>query len=148
VRANKPNYVQIAEFRSALRHFERAAEEAARDAGLTPQRYLLLLTVLGAPDGSERATVNALAQRLSLAPHTITGAVGRAEEAGLLTREPCEQDRRRTWIRATPEGERRLAAAVASLQSQRNRLLAAMEHVAAEARAIGVSPGDHDVTST
>jgi DNA-binding MarR family transcriptional regulator len=140
--------VEIAGFRAALRGFERAAEEAARAAGLTPQRYQLLLMVTGAPDGSERATVNDLAERLKVAPHTITGAVGRAEEAGLVTRERCDQDRRRTWIRATPEGERRLAAAVAALESQRETLLEAIERVAADARALGASAGGHDVTST
>ena len=131
------DYVAIARFRSALRAFENAAEEAARRAGLTPQRYLLLLMVKGAPAGGERATINDVADRLRVEPHTITGAVSRAEEAGLVAREACDQDRRRTWIRLTPEGERRLADAVAALQEQRDDLLRAIDGVAADARAIG-----------
>jgi DNA-binding MarR family transcriptional regulator len=84
MRASKqqPDYVAIARFRAALRAFENAAEEAARAAGLTPQRYLLLLMVKGAPAGDERATVNDVADRLRVEAHTITGAASRAEEGG------------------------------------------------------------------
>ena len=138
MRASKqqPDYVAIAGFRAALREFENAAEEAARSADLTPQRYLLLLMVKGAPRGDERATVNDIAERLRVEAHTVTGAVTRAEAAGLVTREPCDQDRRRTWIRLTREGERRLARVVAALEDQRDELLAALDGVAADARAI------------
>jgi DNA-binding MarR family transcriptional regulator len=131
-----PDYIAIARFRAALRAFENAAEEAARAAALTPQRYLLLLMVKGAPAGDERATVNDVADRLRVEAHTITGAVSRAEEAGLVVREACDQDRRRTWIRLTREGERRLARVVAALEEQRDELLAVLDGVAADARAI------------
>lgn len=141
MRGIKQNYVAIARFRSALRAFDSAAEEAARAAGLTPQRYLLLLMVKGAPDGREQATVNDLADRLKVAPHTVTGATSRAEKAGLVVRERCDEDRRRTWIRLTSEGERRLAHAVATLQAQREALLEAIDEVAADARAIGATTG-------
>ena len=144
MRGIERDYVAIARFRAALRAFDSAAEEAARAAGLTPQRYVLLLMVKGAPDGGERATINDLADRLKVEPHTVTGAAGRAVEAGLVFRERCDQDRRRTWIRLTPEGERRLAKAAAALQAQRESLLQAFEGVAADARALG----HHDVTTT
>ncbi len=137
MREIKPDYVPIARFRAALRAFDSAAEEAARGASLTPQRYLLLLMVKGAPDGDERATINDLADRLKVEPHTVTGAASRAEKAGLVVREQCDQDRRRTWIRLTPEGEQRLAEVVGALQAQRDTLLAAIEDVAADARSIG-----------
>jgi DNA-binding MarR family transcriptional regulator len=144
MRPSKPHrdYVAIARFRAALRAYENAAEGAARAAELTPQRYLLLLMVKGAPGGGERATINNLAERLRVEPHSVTGAVTRAEEAGLVVREACEQDRRRTWIRLTAEGERRLACAVAALENQRDELLEALEHVAAGARAVPAPSGD------
>jgi DNA-binding MarR family transcriptional regulator len=82
--------------------------------------------VKGAPDGSERALVGDVAARLWLAPHTVTGAVARAEQAGLLRRERCSEDRRRIWISLTPEGERRLAAVVTALAPERSRLAAAI----------------------
>lgn len=132
----QPDYMAIASFRAALRAFENAAEEAARAADLTPQRYLLLLMVKGATGGDERATINDVAERLRVEAHTITGAVSRAEEAGLVVREACDQDRRRTWIRLTREGERRLARVVAALEEQRDELLKAVDGVAAHARAI------------
>jgi DNA-binding MarR family transcriptional regulator len=135
VRGSKHDYPRIASFRAALRGFERAAEEAARAAGLTPQRYLLLLMVSGAPDGSGRTTVGALADRLQLAGHTVTGAVGRAVAAGLLAREPCPQDRRRTWISLTDEGERRLERVVDALTAQREELAAALDELLVATRA-------------
>ena len=46
--------IAVAEFRSALRHFLRRSEKIARQSGLTPQRYTLLMMIKGAPDG-ERA---------------------------------------------------------------------------------------------
>lgn len=103
------------------------------------QRYLLLLMVKGAPSGEERATINDVAERLKVEPHTITGAVGRAEEAGLVVREQCTEDRRRMWIRLTPEGERRLEQVVTSLEAQRDELVAAIEEVAGDARALAAT---------
>ena len=141
MRASKPtpDYRAVARFRSALRAFDSAAEEAARAAGLTMQRYLLLLMVKGAPSGDERATINDVAERLKIEPHSITGAVGRAEEAGLVVREQCTEDRRRMWIRLTPEGERRLEQVVGSLQAQREELVAALEAAVGDARELAAT---------
>ena len=111
MRETKPDYIAIARFRSALRAFERAAEDAAREAGLTPQRYLLLLMVKGA-----------------------LGAVSRAEAAGLLVRERCTEDRRRMWISLTAEGDRRLARVVGALERQRAELVDALDAAAREVR--------------
>ena len=54
--------VAVAEFRAALRQFLHRTERIARQSGLTPQRYLLLLMVKGAPDGSEQSTVTELSR--------------------------------------------------------------------------------------
>src|SRR5213079_1141018 len=99
---------RVAEFRSALRRFLRTTERNSRAAGLTPQRYLLLLMVKGAEDGSGRSTVTELAERLQLAQSTVTELVRRAEEAGLVEREASAVDARVAHLRLTPEGERRL----------------------------------------
>ena len=124
-------YVRVAEFRSSLRRFLRRSEKVARSAGLTPQRYLLLLMVKGAPDGSERSTVTQLAERLQLAQSTVTELVGRAEEAGLLRREPSGLDGRVAHVRLTEEGERRLAAAFTGLESERDELRRALAQLTA-----------------
>ena len=46
--------IAVAEFRSALRHFLRRSEKVARQSGLTPQRYTLLMMIKGAPGGDEQ----------------------------------------------------------------------------------------------
>lgn len=116
------DYERVAEFRSALRRFLRRTEKIARNSGLTPQRYLLLLMIKGAPDGAERSTVTELAGRLQLAQSTVTELVGRAEEAGLVRREPSGVDGRVAHIRLSDEGERRLAGAFTGLEAERQHL--------------------------
>src|SRR5512141_2562482 len=86
--------VAVAEFRTMLRRFLRRSERVARQYGLTPQRYLLLLMIKGATDGKEQSTVTQLAERLQLAQSTVTELVRRAEETGLVTREQSQDDAR------------------------------------------------------
>ena len=121
--------VAVAEFRAALRQFLRRTERIARDSGLTPQRYLLLLMVKGAADGSERSTVTALAERLQLAQSTVTELVSRAEEAGLLGREQSTKDARVAHLRLTEEGEQRLTQAFTTLAAERANLRDAFAHL-------------------
>jgi DNA-binding MarR family transcriptional regulator len=116
-------YQGAAALRSALRAFVRRAETAARRAGLTPQRQLLLLMIKGAPDGSECATVTDLARRLELAQNSVTDLVSRAEAAGLVAREASARDGRVMHLRLTGEGERRLDRAVTDLRRDRRELL-------------------------
>ena len=124
--------VAVAEFRASLRRFLRRTERIARQSGLTPQRYLLLLMVKGAPDGSGQSTVTELADRMQLAQSTVTELVSRAEEAGLLAREQSETDARVAHLRLTAEGERRLFDAFTSLSSERASLRETFEHLDAE----------------
>jgi DNA-binding MarR family transcriptional regulator len=121
--------VAVAEFRAALRRFMRISERNARAAGLTPQRYLLLLMIKGAPDESEQSTVTELANRLQLAQSTVTELVGRAEEIGLVERKRSLEDGRIAYLRVTPEGERRLALAFTSNASERAALRDAFSHL-------------------
>ena len=114
--------VAVAEFRAALRVFLRRTERIARQSGLTPQRYLLLLMVKGAADGSERSTVTELSERLQLAQSTVTELVSRAEETGLLEREQSATDARVAHLRLTEEGERRLMEAFTGLATERSNL--------------------------
>src|ERR671938_40698 len=120
---------RVAEFRAALRRFLRTTEKNARSAGLTPQRYLLLLMIKGAADGSERSTVTELADRLQLAQSTVTELVRRAEEAGLIAREQSAADGRVAHLRLTAEGERRLAKTYTDLDSERRALRDAFRHL-------------------
>ena len=114
--------IRIAAFRSKIRAFLRKSEHIAQASGLTPQRYLLLLMIKGAPDGSERATVTALAERLQLAQSTVTELVARAERSGLVERERSDSDARVAHLRLTQEGERRLARSVRGPEVERQEL--------------------------
>lgn len=120
--------VPVAEFRAALRGFMRTSERNSRAAGLTPQRYLLLLMIKGAPDGSERSTVTELAERLQLAQSTVTELVSRAEEIGLVERSRSSDDGRIAILRLTDEGERRLADTFRSNANERDSLSKAFAH--------------------
>jgi DNA-binding MarR family transcriptional regulator len=118
---------RVAEFRAALRRFLRITERHARGAGLTPQRYLLLLMIKGAADHSEQSTVTELADRLQLAQSTVTELVRRAEEIGLVERERSSVDGRIAHLRLTTEGERRLAQTFTSNAGERQTLLDAFD---------------------
>jgi DNA-binding MarR family transcriptional regulator len=121
--------IAVAEFRATLRAFLRRTERIARHSGLTPQRYLLLLMIKGAPDGSEQSTVTELSERLQLAQSTVTELVSRAEEAGLVAREQSRADARVAHLRLSAEGERRLEAAFTELAVERSNLRESFTHL-------------------
>jgi DNA-binding MarR family transcriptional regulator len=121
--------IEVAALREGLRAFLRDSELIAQASGLTPRRYLLLLMIKGAPDGSERATVTQLAQRLRLAQTTVTDLVSRAERAGLVDRERSESDARVAHLRLTAEGERRLARSFRALATERDQLRTMLRHL-------------------
>ena len=118
--------IKVAAFRAALRSFLGDSDLVARASGLTPQRHLLLLMIKGAPDGSERATITELADRLRVAQNTATELTQRAEKLGLIAREPSETDGRVAYLRLTAEGERRLAAAFVENEATRSELRRAL----------------------
>jgi len=113
---------RAAAFRVALRAFLRQTERSAQQAGLTPQRYLLMLLVKGAEDGSSRATISELAKRLHLAQSTVTELVNRAAAAGLVRRSASTTDARVVYVELTDEGEERFAEAFEALIDERRRL--------------------------
>jgi DNA-binding MarR family transcriptional regulator len=121
--------IAVAEFRAALRTFLRQSERVARQSGLTPQRYLLLLMIKGAPDGSGESTVTELARRLQLAQSTVTELVSRAEETGLVERRQSGRDGRVAYLRLTAEGERRLHLSFTGLEVERKQLREAVDHL-------------------
>src|SRR5436305_13543976 len=120
----------VAEFRSALRHFLRRSEKVARQSGLTPQRYMLLLMVKGAPNGGEQSTVTELSERMQLAQSTVTELVRRAESAGLIEREQSQRDARVAHLRLTAEGDRRLMLSFTALEQERAQLREAFAQLA------------------
>ncbi len=121
--------IAVADFRAALRSFLRQSERVARQSGLTPQRYLLLLMIKGAPDGSGQSTVTELARRLQLAQSTVTELVSRAEESGLIERKQSGKDGRVAYLRLTEEGERRLHMSFTGLDVERQQLREAVDQL-------------------
>jgi DNA-binding MarR family transcriptional regulator len=115
-------FEQAAAFRASLRRFHRISEDAARQAGLTPRRHLLLLMIKGAPGGAERSTVSELCERLQLAQSTVTELVQRAEDAGLVRRTGAREDGRIAYLTLTPEGERALRSVHDQLRPEREAL--------------------------
>src|SRR4029078_9513780 len=87
-----PDFREAAELRAALRKFLRASERVAREEGLTPSRFMLLLMIKTSEGG--RSTVTELAERMQLTQSTVTELVTRAETAGLVHRTQSEQDAR------------------------------------------------------
>jgi DNA-binding MarR family transcriptional regulator len=121
--------IAVADFRAALRRFLRQSERIARQYGLTPQRYSLLLMIKGSPGGDEQSTVTELSKRLQLAQSTVTELVRRAEETGLIEREQSAHDARVAHLRLTEEGERRLMLSFTALAKERDQLAAAFSHL-------------------
>jgi DNA-binding MarR family transcriptional regulator len=113
---------EAAELRGALRKFLRASERVAREEGLTPSRFLLLLMIKTTPGG--RSTVTDLAERMQLTQSTVTELVTRAETAGLARRTQSEEDARVFWLELTRVGDERLSRAVARNGPERHRLMA------------------------
>jgi DNA-binding MarR family transcriptional regulator len=116
------DYDRAAELRGALRRFLRRSEAVTRRHGLTTQRYELLLAAKTGRDGTGRATLGELAERLALAPSSITELVARSEGLGLVRRELDPARRRAVFVAVTAEGERRLSAVVDELAGERAAL--------------------------
>jgi DNA-binding MarR family transcriptional regulator len=115
--------LRAAEFRRRLRRFIAHGDAHVRQAGLTPQRYLLLLTIKGAPDGSEARTIGQLADDLQLAQSSVTELVDRAESVGLVVRAPGGDDARTVLVRLSETGEARLVRALLAVRADREQLL-------------------------
>jgi DNA-binding MarR family transcriptional regulator len=99
-------YQALAQFRRALRSFLHFSEEAARDAGLQPAQYQLLLAIRGSKGGSP--TIGEMADWLKLRHHSVVELVDRAEAAGLVARVDDPEDRRRQRLVLTEQGRVKL----------------------------------------
>ena len=113
-------YLAAARFRAALRLFLRRSEDAAREAGLTPQQHLLLLQIAGSADGT--ATVSELVEKLCLAQSAATELVQRAEQAGLVDRAASPEDGRVVLLSLTDSGRRKLGRVHDALGRERAEL--------------------------
>lgn len=97
----------LAELRYQIRRFMQEGDVTAREAGLEPQQYLLLLAIRGLPEGKE-STIRTLAERLSLQHHSAVELVNRMELHGYVRRLRSERDRRNVMVYLQPRGQKLL----------------------------------------
>ena len=98
------DYERLADFRYLLRRFLIFSEEAAHEAGLTPQQHQALLAIKG-HRGREPLTIGVLAQRLAIRPHSAVGLLDRLAVKGLIRRCDGAGDRRQVLIELTSIAE-------------------------------------------
>jgi DNA-binding MarR family transcriptional regulator len=104
-------YGALAELRYRIRRFLQEGDEAAHQAGLEPQQYLLLLAIRGLPEGRD-ATIRTLADRLSLRHHSTVELIDRMEARGYVRRSRGKEDRRQVLVSLQPRGEKLLEQVV------------------------------------
>ncbi|HYA96508.1 MAG TPA: MarR family transcriptional regulator [Methylomirabilota bacterium] len=106
-RLRAEQYRALAEFRYRMRSFLRGSDADARQAGLEPQQYQLLLAIRGLTPGEE-ATIQKLADRLLLRHHSAVELIDRLEKRSYVERARSQEDRRRVLVSLLPRGERAL----------------------------------------
>lgn len=129
--------LRAAEFRRLLRRFLAHGAAAVRQAGLTPQHYMLLLAIQGAPDMTETRSIGQLADDLQLARSSVTELVDRTEAAGLVVRTSADGDARTVLVRLSGAGNDRLRAAISAVRSEREQLLEHLDEVRSHLTASG-----------
>jgi DNA-binding MarR family transcriptional regulator len=100
---SKSDYEQLAEFRYRIRKFLRFSESAVRQLEVTPQQYLLLLTIKGYPS-REYATPGELAERLQITHHACVELINRCVDLDLVARRANPDDGRSVLIDLTNQG--------------------------------------------
>jgi DNA-binding MarR family transcriptional regulator len=110
-RITEKEYQALGELRYLIRRFVQEGDTAAKQAGLEPQQYLLLLAIRGLPAGQE-ATISTLAKRLSLRHHSTVELIDRMEAHGYVKRIRGRLDRRQVLVSLQPRGARLLERVV------------------------------------
>jgi DNA-binding MarR family transcriptional regulator len=123
-RLSQDQYEAAAALRIGLRRFLSQTEQVTSEYGLTPERYELLLLIKTSPEGE--ATVGRLGKLLSIGQSAATQLARRVADLGLIERTVSPRDARVHPLRLTPEGERRLAEALAGLEEERRSLAEAL----------------------
>lgn len=100
----KNQFEALSEFRYQLKRFLHFSEAAAKEQGITPLQYLLLLHIQGYP-GRNWATVGELAERLQMNHNATVALLTRCEELELVERRKNEKDRRKVEIHLTAKGD-------------------------------------------
>ncbi len=100
-------FAMLFTFRRAMLQFTKWSEHRVRQAGLTPQQYLLLLAVRSRDDDSP-PSVGDLAADLLIRPNSAIELVNRAESLGLVTRARDARDQRIVRVSLTDQAHDQL----------------------------------------
>jgi DNA-binding MarR family transcriptional regulator len=130
-------YAALAQFRRTLRIFLAFSEDAARQAGLTPQQHQAILAIRGLAPVTGM-TINELSEQLLLKPQTTVELADRLEAAGLVERHRDDVDRRRVFLRLTAKAleilEQLSTAHFAQIGRDAPQLIELLEQVAKRGR--------------
>lgn len=125
-------YLALAEFRHQLERFLQRRRRAARQAGLQPKQYQLMLAVKGMPKG-RLPTVGEIAERLQIQNHSVVELVDRLEARRYIERQRDTKDRRVVHLALTSAGEavlrKLVAASLSELKNEAPALLHALSGV-------------------
>lgn len=125
-------YLALAEFRHQLERFLQRRRRAAREAGLQPKQYQLMLAVKGTAK-RHSPTVGELAERLQIQNHSVVELVDRLEKRNYVERRRDENDRRVVRLSLTPAGEavlrKLVTASLTELRAEAPDLLRSLTRV-------------------
>jgi DNA-binding MarR family transcriptional regulator len=137
-RASPLNYPAIADFRYAIRRFLTFSAGAAREAGLEPQQYQLLLALKGLPS-TETPTIGTLAARMLIQHHSAVELINRLEGHRLIRRSLNPADQREVLLVLSARGERIVQTIAAEhwaeLQIAGRELIGTLEEILGPSRA-------------
>ena len=101
----------LAELRYRIRLFLKEGDATAREAGLEPQQYLMLLAIRGLPPEMP-GKIRTLADRLALKHHSAVELVDRLEQHGYVKRTRSREDKRQVLVSLLPKGQKVLERVV------------------------------------
>ena len=122
------DYVNLLQFRTALRRFDSWSREQAQHVGLTHAQHQLLLAVKG-HDQPEGPTIGEAAGYLNTRHHSVVGLVDRVERAGLVLRVRDADDARVVRLHLTELGEQRIAQLTELHLVELSRLAPVLQHL-------------------
>jgi MarR family transcriptional regulator, negative regulator of the multidrug operon emrRAB len=105
------------------RLFNDRANELLRGHGLNHSEYNVLIMLDGSPEG---LTAGELAEATSEKPANTTRLVDQLLAKGLVSRQACDQDRRRLRVMLSPAGEALIDTVMPAIATQLKGFFAAM----------------------